>query len=230
MINLFGNGAININTIGNMYTNDDYALALDLVLHKQEAIDYLYEYVIGYVVNQFSMITDKRQKSELIEKVLNLSTSEMIYRIRERRYKVQPDARLTTYYMGIIRNKVAEEKKDYIDYVGLDEIPNAVGEPIRSKKMMLSDDMSKYDRKSDDEYSEDNELLNAIKKELPHLGNPCEQIILLKYIAEKRDREIIERNLVPPYTTTDALRTRRSQCMRELRERLAEKGITADTF
>ena len=61
------------------------------------------------------------------------------------------------------------------------------------------------------------ENLRQIESLLRRLGEPCGQLVRLKYLDELRDDEIIARKLTH-FATTDSLKNARSKCMRKLIE------------
>ncbi|MDX1911610.1 MAG: hypothetical protein SFV22_09015 [Saprospiraceae bacterium] len=65
----------------------------------------------------------------------------------------------------------------------------------------------------------DTELLEKL---LAQLDPNCMNLIRLKYLEERRDKEVIEEKLTQ-YSTVDALKNHRSRCMK----RLVELGATA---
>ncbi len=56
------------------------------------------------------------------------------------------------------------------------------------------------------------ELLERL---LAQLGTNCQTLIRLKYLEERRDKDVIEEKLTQ-YTTVDALKNHRSKCMKQL--------------
>ncbi|MFN0034545.1 MAG: hypothetical protein ACKVUS_05715 [Saprospiraceae bacterium] len=56
-----------------------------------------------------------------------------------------------------------------------------------------------------------------LEKLLAQLDPSCQNLIRLKYLEERRDKEVIEKKLTQ-YTTVDALKNHRSKCMKKLVE------------
>ena len=65
----------------------------------------------------------------------------------------------------------------------------------------------------------------AIGKLLKELGPNCEQIIRLKYYHNLRDKEVVQKKL-SAYATINALKSKRSQCLRKLADLVKEKGFS----
>jgi RNA polymerase sigma factor (sigma-70 family) len=61
------------------------------------------------------------------------------------------------------------------------------------------------------------EQTDILKTLLGKLGDNCQKLIRLKYIDELRDKDIIEQGITQ-YTTVDALKNQRAQCMKKLIE------------
>jgi hypothetical protein len=56
------------------------------------------------------------------------------------------------------------------------------------------------------------------------LSDNCRQLIRLKYIDEWPDKTVIEQKMTQ-YTTVDALKNKRAQCMKKLTEMLHESNL-----
>lgn len=72
------------------------------------------------------------------------------------------------------------------------------------------------------EYADEPELGSLVETELlekllAQLEPNCQKLIRLKYLEERRDKEVIEEKLTQ-YTTVDALKNHRAKCMRKLVE------------
>jgi RNA polymerase sigma factor (sigma-70 family) len=81
------------------------------------------------------------------------------------------------------------------------------------------------------EMTEDNaawnwETLAVLEKLLNSISENCRNLIRLKYLDELSDKEIIEQQRTP-YTTVNALKSHRSQCMKKLTE-LAQSARLLD--
>jgi hypothetical protein len=59
--------------------------------------------------------------------------------------------------------------------------------------------------------------VEVLERLLSHLGENCQKLIRLKYLEGVRDKDAIEQQLTQ-YTTVDALKTHRAQCMKKLVE------------
>lgn len=64
-----------------------------------------------------------------------------------------------------------------------------------------------------------------LEKLLAQLEKNCQNLIRLKYLEERRDKEVIEEKLTQ-YTTVDALKNQRSKCLKKL----VEIGAAASLF
>jgi DNA-directed RNA polymerase specialized sigma24 family protein len=96
-----------------------------------------------------------------------------------------------TYAIEIAKNKVRHFKKR--NTIDLSELPELPVEP---------------------EYTS-LESVEILEKLLSRLSENCQKLIRLKYLDEIRDKDIIEQQLTQ-YTTVDALKNHRAQCMKKL--------------
>lgn len=64
-----------------------------------------------------------------------------------------------------------------------------------------------------------------LEKLLSQLETNCQNLIRLKYLEERRDKEVIEEKRTQ-YTTVDALKNHRSKCLKKL----VEIGAAASLF
>ena len=69
---------------------------------------------------------------------------------------------------------------------------------------------------------DETELLENL---LSKLDTNCQKLIRLKYLEERRDKQVIEEKMTQ-YTTVDALKTHRSKCLKKL----VDIGATASLF
>ncbi|MEZ4926581.1 MAG: sigma-70 family RNA polymerase sigma factor [Saprospiraceae bacterium] len=65
------------------------------------------------------------------------------------------------------------------------------------------------------------EMLKKLEEFMAQLSEKCQKLIRMKYIEELKDKDVIEQG-ISQYTTVNALKTHRSQCMKKLVE-LAEQ-------
>ena len=63
-----------------------------------------------------------------------------------------------------------------------------------------------------------------LEKLLAQLEPNCQNLIRLKYLEERRDKEVIDAKLTQ-YTTVDALKNHRAKCMRKLVELAAASSF-----
>lgn len=56
-----------------------------------------------------------------------------------------------------------------------------------------------------------------LEKLIAQLNPNCQRLVILKYLEERRDKEIIDLKLTQ-YSTVDALKNQRAQCMKKLTE------------
>jgi RNA polymerase sigma factor (sigma-70 family) len=59
-----------------------------------------------------------------------------------------------------------------------------------------------------------------LRRNLAIIGEKCRQLITLRYLDNLKDKEVIDRQLTR-YTTVDALKNHRAQCMKKLTEMVA---------
>jgi RNA polymerase sigma factor (sigma-70 family) len=59
-----------------------------------------------------------------------------------------------------------------------------------------------------------------LRRNLAKIGEKCRQLITLRYLDSLKDKEVIERKLTS-YSTVDALKTHRAQCLKKLTEMVA---------
>lgn len=77
-----------------------------------------------------------------------------------------------------------------------------------------------FDRADEPEWDtlEQIELLQGL---LARLNDNCQKLIRLKYLEEQKDKDVIEQKLTQ-YSTVDALKNHRAQCMKKLTELAAQ--------
>ncbi len=82
-----------------------------------------------------------------------------------------------------------------------------------------------FDRADEPEWDtlEQIELLQGL---LARLNDNCRKLIRLKYLEEQKDKEVIEQKLTQ-YSTVDALKNHRAQCMKKLTELAAQFRLPA---
>ncbi len=77
---------------------------------------------------------------------------------------------------------------------------------------------------SPEKYMQDKERQSIVRKLLERLGEKCRQLITLKYFKHLRDAEVVEQSITP-YSSVGSLKSKRSQCLKELEGLTREAGI-----
>lgn len=86
------------------------------------------------------------------------------------------------------------------------------------KKQQMEPLSEQFDQAEEEDNNPANwEAVEQLNRFLNAISPGCQQLIRLKYLEEKRDKEVIEQQLTP-YTTVDALKTHRARCMKKLVE------------
>jgi len=89
------------------------------------------------------------------------------------------------------------------------------------KKQHVEPLSEQFDQAEEEDHDPANwEAVEQLNRFLNAISPTCQQLIRLKYLEEKRDKEVIEQQL-SPYTTVDALKTHRARCMKKLVEMAA---------
>lgn len=70
------------------------------------------------------------------------------------------------------------------------------------------------------------EQVELLEKLLTRLNDNCQKLIRLKYLEEQKDKDVIEQKLTQ-YSTVDALKNHRAQCMKKLTELAAQSRLPA---
>lgn len=96
---------------------------------------------------------------------------------------------------------------------------------LRSAKRHGASDLEKLGEVSAEADFESREASEILEKLLSKLEPNCQTLIRLKYLEERRDKEVIEEKLTQ-YTTVDALKNHRSKCLKKL----VEIGASASLF
>ncbi|MEZ4961853.1 MAG: sigma-70 family RNA polymerase sigma factor [Saprospiraceae bacterium] len=73
-------------------------------------------------------------------------------------------------------------------------------------------------------YLKDKERQSIVGQLLEKLGDTCQQLLKMKYFTHLRDQEIIDRQLAA-FTSINSLKSKRSQCLKQLAGIAAEAGI-----
>lgn len=169
-----------------------HALALFEGLEKEEdeAIRCLYARISGSIIK---IGKGYGLLEEDIEELLGDSIATLLLKIRSGQYVFQ-GYDPATYAIEIAKNKVRHfKKRNTVEWSEVMDIPEE--EPSFTNK----------------------ESVEVLERLLSHLGENCQKLIRLKYLEGVRDKDAIEQQLTQ-YTTVDALKTHRAQCMKKLVE------------
>lgn len=123
----------------------------------------------------------------------------LVKKIRDNAYNPAESAP-ATYLIAIAKNLIANQLRHK-----------------RSSPELLLDDSLEISDDHTHAYLEGRERRELLESLLDTLGNPCAQLIRLKYLDGYRDEEILAQNLTH-YTTPMALRSKRSKCFQKLVE------------
>lgn len=174
------------------WLNYPHAAALfeGLAKEEDEAIQYLYSRISGSVIK---IGNGYGLLEEDIEELLGDCIATLLLKIRSGQYVFQ-GYDPATYAIEIAKNKVRHfKKRNTVEWSEVKDIPEE--EPGFTNK----------------------ESVEVLERLLSHLGENCQKLIRLKYLEGVRDKDAIEQQLTQ-YTTVDALKTHRAQCMKKLVE------------
>ncbi len=135
----------------------------------------------------------------LTRDVLHDAVIILVKKIRDNAYNPAESAP-ATYLIAIAKNLIANQLRRK-----------------RSSPELLLDDSLDISDEHAHAYLEGRERRELLESLLDTLGNPCAQLIRLKYLDGYRDEEILAQNLTH-YTTPMALRSKRSKCFQKLVE------------
>lgn len=138
---------------------------------------------------------------ELLNDVLVIT----IANIRKQTFEFQ-DFHPAAYAMGVLRKLLANK--------------------IRSKKPPTEtiEHLSEHSKLNPEKYYEDKERQVIVGQLLHKLGDTCRQLIEMKYYQHYRDKELLEKKLVP-FSTINSLKSKRSQCLKQLASLAKAAGI-----
>lgn len=145
------------------------------------------------------LIRRARLPENLAPDVLHDAVVILVKKIRDNVYNPAESAP-ATYLIAIAKNLIANHLRNRraADTVALEETAE------------ISDDHTR-------DFLEGRERRELLESLLNTLGDPCAQLIRLKYLDGYRDEEILAQNLTH-YTTSMALRSKRSKCFQKLVE------------
>lgn len=97
---------------------------------------------------------------------------------------------------------------------------------IRSKKPPTEsiEYLSEHSKLNPEKYYEDKERQIIVGQLLHKLGRVCRQLIEMRYYQHYRDKELLEKKLVP-FSTVNSLKSKRSQCLKQLANLARAAGI-----
>ncbi|MEP7268489.1 MAG: sigma-70 family RNA polymerase sigma factor [Saprospiraceae bacterium] len=172
---------------------DHQSLFNGLKNEDSAAIKYLFSKVSGsiYHLGKKYLLPD-----EDIEELKYDCLTLIIQKIRADKYIYQ-GFDPATYVIEIAKNKV-----------------RMYSEKNKRNTVKLLDDSMDIAEDTDITDSSPTDILNRL---LNTLTDNCKKLISLKYLEERRDKEVIELKLTQ-YTTVDALKNQRAQCMKKLSE------------
>lgn len=183
--------------------------------HDKKMGTALYEVCIGYFKEHFHPINPVNEFDR--DDIFQNSMETLLEKIENRKIYVEDGelkgkdgnsftSSLTTYFMGIA----------YLKYKEFFRVPPiGFGIDIDSGKAdQLLNDVDLYkDILYDDE---ENVTLSIIADCISKMTKRCSQILTLFYYEEKTLDEILE--IIPNYTSKDALKTGKNRCMKTLRD------------
>lgn len=145
---------------------------------------------------------------EEVEEVVHDALMVLISAIQEGKYEDQ-DYHPAAYAMGVARKLIANRARaKKVDNVELDKL------------QLVSD----FDP---ERYVNEKEQRSLVEKLLQQLGDTCQQLIRFKYFDNLKDKEIVAQQLLE-FSTTDSVKSKRSQCMKKLVEIAQAAGVQTD--
>ena len=184
---------------GRLYPTDE-ALFAGLKAEQTSAIQCLYSKMAPYV---FKIARMTGLPDEETEELLGDAIALMVMKIRADEYVFQGYSPVT-YAIEIAKNKLRHRVRKH-------------------KQQMLVSISDQEERIADEDNEPTNwEALQQLEALLKKLSENCQALIRLKYLDEKRDKELIAEKRTQ-YSTVDALKTHRAQCMKKLMEIAAPK-------
>lgn len=182
------------------YTSD-HALFLGLQAEESGAIRCLYTRAAPFV---FKTARAGGLPDAEIEELLGDTIATMLLKIRSGAYVFQGFSP-ATYAIEVAKNKLMHRLRKF-------------------KKHPIDPLSDQFDKIDDEDFSANWEAVEQLNRFLNAISPTCKQLIHLKYLEEKRDKEVIEQQL-SPYTSVDALKTHRARCMKKLVE-MANSAIS----
>lgn len=90
----------------------------------------------------------------------------------------------------------------------------------KASQSATSDLDTRFDQADEPEW-DGLEQLETLQRLLAQLNENCQRLIRIKYLEERKDKDVIEQKLTQ-YSTVDALKNHRAQCMKKLIELAAQ--------
>jgi RNA polymerase sigma factor (sigma-70 family) len=173
---------------------DAFALFSGLEWEEPEAIRCLYSKVSGiiYQIGREAGLTD-----EDIEELICDCITIGIQKIRSGKFVYQGYAP-ATYIVEIAKNRAQNFRR----------------KQLRHQTEALD---GKWENTADEAEYGAQEAVELMEKLLLQLDPNCQKLIRLKYLEERKDKEVIAESLTQ-YTTVDALKNYRSRCLKKLTE------------
>ena len=180
---------------------DHGALFAGLGREESDAIRCLSARVSGQI---FSIGKNYRLPDDDIEELICDCVTISLQKIKEGKYLFQ-GYNPATYVVEIAKNRVRNFHRNALRHD--------------------TTDLENYDERAEEPEFGSFAETELLEKLLAQLETNCQNLIRLKYLEERRDKEVIEEKLTQ-YTTVDALKNHRSKCMKKL----VEIGATASLY
>ncbi|MFN0214109.1 MAG: hypothetical protein ACKVT2_07620 [Saprospiraceae bacterium] len=182
------------------YTN--YGLLFEgLRQEESEAIRCLSAKVSGSI---FNIGKSHRLSDDDIEELICDCITICLQKIREEKYVFQGYSP-ATYVIEIAKNRARNFRRNALRHD--------------------TTDVEQIEYQADETDFESLAQTELLEKLLSKLEPNCQNLIRLKYLEERRDKDVIDSKLTQ-YTTVDALKNHRSKCFKKL----VEIGATASLF
>lgn len=168
-----------------------------LRMGNSQGILFVQDKAKGFILQTLSQY---KLPAHLLQEVQNEAAIIFIKKIREPEFTLH-SAKPLTYFFEIIKKVISNETRK-----------RQIGQhlPIETQYELSDPHIADYHARK-----EHIELLNQL---LGSVGNPCAQVIRLKYIDGFSDEETVREGLTI-YSTVESLRQKRSDCMKKLKEK-----------
>jgi RNA polymerase sigma factor (sigma-70 family) len=145
------------------------------------------------------LLEQKQLPLHLLGEVVNDACVILVKKVREADFSLQ-DTKLITYFFGIIKNVVLNKTRTR-QYSGNVDLENQAHPSANTVE----------------EYYSRKEHIELVGTLLNNAGQPCAEIIRLKYLDDYSDEEVVVQQLLP-YSSVESLRVKRSQCLKKLKD------------